>query len=239
MLDTFMAGNFVGLYFVLRWLHVFFGIIWIGHLYYFNFVQGAFMNETDAGAKSQVMQKLAPRALWWFRFGALWTFITGVIMLSIRAHQDMSAGGAAVFASPYWISILTGGLMATLMFLNVWFIIWPKQKIVIANAVTVAGGGAANPGVPAASARALCASRTNTLFSVPMLFFMLGASHFGFNVDAESSVMGYWIAALIVIFGIEANAIVGKLGPMTTIKGVITSGFVLTAIFVVLNVVLI
>ncbi len=235
MFETLMSENFVGLHFILRWLHLFSGVVWIGHLYYFNFVQGAFMNETDAGAKSQVLQKLAPRALWWFRHGAMWTFLTGLIMLMIRGHQDAAAGGGAVFASPYWINILTGGLMATIMFLNVWLIIWPKQKIIIANAVATAGGAAPNPAAAAAAARALVASRTNVLFSIPMMFFMVGASHFGFDVNESSNVALYWIVSLIVILGIQANAMFGKTGPITTIKGVITSGFVLTVIFMAIN----
>ena len=239
MLESLLGDNFVGFYFLMRWLHVFWGIVWIGHLYYFNFCQGAFMNETDAGAKSQVMQKLAPRALWWFRWGAMWTFVTGAIMLSIRGHQDASTGVEHVFSTPFWINILTGALMATLMFLNVWLIIWPKQKILIANAVAVAGGGAPNPAVAAAAARAGVASRTNVLFSIPMLMFMLGASHLGFGVDDGSNVTMYWVLTLLLVGGIQANAMWGKNGPMASIKGVITCGFVLTAVFVVLNSILI
>jgi uncharacterized membrane protein len=238
MLHT-LLGDIWGVHFIFRWLHLFFGITWIGLLYYFNFVQGAFMAETtEATAKSQVLQKLLPRALWWFRWAALWTFVTGFFMLSIRAHVDMSASGSAVFATPYWINILTGGLMATLMFLNVWGIIWRKQKIVIANAQATAGGAAANPLAAPAGARSTVASRTNTLLSIPMMFFMVGANHLGYVVNENSNVMLYWIVALLIIFGIEANAIWGKTGPMTTVKGVVTSGFVLTAIFAVLLTVL-
>src|SRR3954467_12356792 len=102
-----------GVHFLFRWLHLFFGVVWIGHLYYFNFVQGAFLAETDAGAKSQVLQKLAPRALWWFRYGALYTFLTGLVMLLLRSHLEASAG-ALNLASAYWINILSGALMATL-----------------------------------------------------------------------------------------------------------------------------
>lgn len=228
-----------GLHFLMRWLHVFFGIIWIGHLYYFNFVQGAFLAETDASAKSQVLQKLLPRALWWFRYGALFTFLTGLTMLSIRGHQEAAVSGSAVFVSPYWINILSGALLATLMFLNVWLVIWPKQKIVIANAQATAAGGAADPQAASAGARALVASRTNTLFSVPMLFFMLSASHLGYGVNESSSVSIYWTIYILVVAAIQGNAMYGKAGPITTVRGVVTGGFVLTAFFVVLNAVII
>lgn len=239
MLDSLLSDNLSGVHFILRWLHVYFGILWIGLLYYFNFVQGSFMAEADPVAKAQVIQKLLPRAMWWFRYAALWTFILGFLMLMIRSHQDMSAAGAEVFQNSYWTNILTGALLGTLMFLNVWGIIWRGQKIVIENAKTVASGGAANPAAGPAAARALLASRTNTLFSVPMLFFMLAAPHLGYNVGENSNVMLYWILALVIIGGIEINAIKGKLGPMTTIKGVITGGFVLTAVFAVLIIALI
>lgn len=236
---TTLFSDIWGAHFLLRWLHLFFGIVWIGLLYYFNFVQGAFMAETtEATAKSQVLQKLLPRAMWWFRWGAMWTFVTGFLMIMIRSHVDMSASGAAVFSTPYWINILTGGLLATLMFLNVWLIIWPKQKVVIANAQATAGGAAANPAAAPSAARALVASRTNTLFSIPMMFFMVGANHLGYAVNEGSNVMLYWIVALVMIGAIEANAIFGKTGPITTIKGVVTSGFVLTLVFATLLTVL-
>lgn len=234
MLDFLLSPRLEGLHFVLRWLHLFFGVVWIGLLYYFNYVQGSFMNETDAPTKSQVTQKLVPRAMWWFRYGALWTFVTGFIMLSIQGHQEGAAGGMNLNTA-YWMNILTGALMATLMFLNVWGIIWRAQKVIIANAVAVAGGAAANPKAAALAPKAALASRTNVLFSIPMMFFMVGAKHLGFAVTETSNVMAYWICALVIIFAIEANAIFGKTGPMTTIKGVITCGFALTAVFVALN----
>jgi uncharacterized membrane protein len=234
MIDFLLSASFDGLHFVFRWLHLFWGIVWIGLLYYFNFVQGSFMNETDAPAKSQVTQKLVPRAMWWFRYGALWTFVTGFVMISIRMHQEATAGGVNV-ATSYWLNILTGALMATLMFLNVWGIIWRAQKVIIANAVNVAAGKPADPKAAAVGPRSTCASRTNVLFSIPMMFFMVGANHLGFPVTETSNVAAYWICALILIGVIEANAIFGKTGPITTVKGVISWGFVLTAVFVALN----
>lgn len=230
-----LLSNLNGYNFVFRWLHLFFGIVWIGILYYFNYVQGAFMAETtEAVAKSQVTQKLLPRAMWWFRWGAMWTFLTGLTMLTAKAHMDSSMAGAAVFSTPFWINILTGASMGTLMFLNVWLIIWPAQKVVIANAVAVAGGAAPNPAAAVRAARSGVASRTNTLFSIPMMFFMVATNHLGFAITENSKVCLYWIIAGLIILGIEANAIFGKTGPMTTIKGVITCGFLLTGLFVVL-----
>ncbi len=211
--------------FLLRWLHVFFGVIWIGHLYYFNFVQGAFFAETDAATKSNAIQKLVPRALWWFRWGAMYTMATGLVVLMARGHQ----GGFGLFASSWGISILTGAALGLTMWANVWFIIWPKQKIVIASALQVAKGGAAIPEAAAAATRAAVASRTNVLFSIPMLFYMSAASHLPLILteNASLSCLALIVAALIGL--LEINAIKGKTGPMTTIKGVITCGFLLTA----------
>lgn len=225
-MESIALLNINGLLFLLRWLHLFFGIIWIGHLYYFNFVQGAFFNETDASTKSNAIQKLVPRALWWFRYGALWTFITGIVYLMIRSHQ----GGWEMFQSSWGASILTGAILGTAMFLNVWLIIWPNQKIVIANATATAQGKAADPKAAVAAARAGVASRTNVLFSVPMLFYMAGARHLPLITSADSSYSAYFAVFFIVLGALEFNAIKGKTGPMTTINGVITCAFALTAL---------
>ncbi|MEN9723540.1 MAG: hypothetical protein RJB38_1526 [Pseudomonadota bacterium] len=214
-----------GFLMVLRWMHFVFGVIWIGHLYYFNFTQGPFMAETDAATKSGVTQKLLPRALWWFRWGAMFTFISGWLYLGHRWGEM----GSAFLQTSYGVTILTGAILGSLMWFNVWFIIWPNQKIVIANAQTVAQGGQANPAAPAAAASALLASRTNTLFSMPMLFFMGTASHLAIAVDATK--VGTYFGALAVILGLlEANAVKGKTGPMTTVKGVIHMSVVLTVV---------
>src|SRR5712691_13244860 len=119
-----------GVELLLRWLHFLAGITWIGLLYYFNFVQGPFFAEADGATKSAATQKLVPRALWWFRWGAMFTFLAGILMYLIRLAQT-DAG--AFYSSQYGIAITVGGLIGTIMFLNVWLVIWPKQQIVIAS----------------------------------------------------------------------------------------------------------
>jgi uncharacterized membrane protein len=213
-----------GAFLVARWIHYMSGVTWIGLLYYFNFIQGSFFNEIDAATKNVAISKLVPRALWWFRYGALVTWLSGAWILLARGHQ----AGHAIYMTSWGVNILTGALIATLMFLNVWGIIWRNQKIVIANAVNVIAGKPADPAAAAAGAKATLASRTNTLFSVPMLLLMGMASHF--NYTPAQSLSTYWIIALVIILGLEINAIKGKTGPMTTVKGVIISGFVLTAV---------
>jgi uncharacterized membrane protein len=215
-----------GLLFLLRWLHFFFGIIWIGHLYYFNFTQGPFFNETDAATKSNAIQKLVPRALWWFRWGAMYTLVTGLLILMIRGHRD----GMGIFMTSWGICIMTGFALGALMWANVWFVIWPKQQIIIASATQVAKGGQPIAEAAAAAARAGIASRTNTLFSIPMLFFMGSASHLPIMIAPDANFTIYWIVLAIILGAIQFNALKGKMGPMATIKGVIHLGFVLALV---------
>jgi len=219
-----------GLLFILRWLHFFAGIIWIGHLYYFNFTQTPFFAETEAPVRVGAIQKLVPRALWWFRWGAFWTAVTGVAYMGIRGQQL----GPAFTSSAWGVSILSGGILGLIMAANVWFVIWPAQQVVIANAVDTAAGKPANPAAAARGARSGVASRTNTLFSIPLLFFMGAASHFSYGVSDSSKTMAYWLAFAIITIAIEANALKGKLGPMATVKGVIACGFGLAIVMVAL-----
>ena len=211
-------------YFLMRWLHYFFGIIWIGHLYYFNFTQVPFFGETDPTTKSNAIQKLVPRALWWFRWGAMFTFITGVIMLAIWGSR---VGGEAMRTS-FGLFISLGAILGTIMFLNVWLIIWPSQKVVIESTTLAAQGKPALPNAAAKGAAALLASRTNVMFSMPMLFFMGAASHLPMPAAANGDYTTALGAALVLVALLEANAIKGKLGPMATVKGVIHAGLGLT-----------
>lgn len=219
--------------FVYRWLHIWFGIIWIGTLYYFNFMQTPFMNEADTepAAKSRVTRSLLPRALWWFRWAALATFVTGAALFYIKYWDAMLNG--AMLNSAGGLTIFVGASLGTLMFLNVWGIIWRCQKVVMKNAHNVAAGQAADPKAATAAARAGVASRTNALFSIPMLFFMTASSHYPYVGNKESQL--FWpvfgVVFLIIAF-FEWNAIAGKMiAPLKTVKSVVISGFVLWAVF--------
>src|SRR5437667_4494625 len=212
--------------FLLRWFHYLGGITWIGLLYYFNFVQGPFMAEADPGAKSTATQKLLPRALSWFRGGAIGTFLTGVLIIAKRFGE--SPLGAAAWSTPWAITILTGALFGTLMFFNVVLVIWPKQQIVIASAKAAASGGQANVAAPVAARRAFLASRTNVVFSIPMLFFMGAASHF--TLLGGGNRTAYWAGVIAVAALLEINSLTATTGattkPIEKIPGVIVTGFV-------------
>src|SRR5882724_3663201 len=205
-----------GWLFLLRWFHFLAGITWIGMLYYFNFVQTPFFGSKfvadNAAVRSGIVRGgLLENALWWFRWGAMLTFIYG------------------------W-KIFFGGMLGTTMWANVWFVIWPGQQVVMASAQAVATGGQAIPEAAARGARAGVASRTNTLLSVPMLFFMGAASHFAFYTPTAR---GAKIIMLVVLFAIMAivewNALTttqwaGK-KMLATVKGTLWGGFVLSAVF--------
>ena len=194
-----------------RSFHILFGIAWIGLLYYFNFVQTEYVKVADPDAKADVMKKLAPNALWWFRWAAFFTFLTGLIHI----HQITARIGT---------EIILGVTMGTIMMLNVWGIIWRNQKIVL---------GMKDGDVATAAAKAGLASRTNTLFSVPMLMYMVYSAH----APGSYLVLEDWsslslIIGLAIIFVIEANAIWGKMLPViASVRAVITSSFVLAIIF--------
>ena len=194
--------------FIVRWFHVLFGIVWIGMLYYFNFVQTEYFKEAEAGAKADAMKKLAPRALWWFRWGALLTFLTGLSLLyQVGAHSN-PAGMPVI-----WVGVLAG----TLMFLNVWLVIWPKQQIVLGMK---AGDG------PAAAAKAGLASRTNTLLSGPMLFGMLGSKH----LYIEGAGANGLIACAVILLRRVFTALFGMTGPLTSVVGDVHMRLALTAV---------
>jgi uncharacterized membrane protein len=191
-----------------RWAHFLAGVTWIGILYYFNFVQVPSFAAFDAGSRTEATAKLVPRALWWFRWGAMLTLLSGI---SILAFQDQFDGD--YFKTPSGVSIATGILLALVMFSNVWFVIWPNQKKVIANAENVMAGRQADPAAAASARKGLLASRTNTLFSIPMLFFMAATSHFApFHTSATSGKRGAFLGIVLVITAILELIALGVFG---------------------------
>jgi len=153
---------------VLRLLHVFSGILWIGLLYYFNFVQIRKMPEIPAELKPAVSKYIAPEALFWFRWAALATWVFGVLLAWNRGYllAAITLGASEGFHSPQHSLIGIGMWIATIMFLNVWGIIWPNQKRAL-GIVEVDADAKAK-----AARIAMLGSRTNMLLSIPMLVTM-------------------------------------------------------------------
>jgi uncharacterized membrane protein len=196
-----------GLFILSRWGHVLAGVTWIGLLYYFNFVQTPAFAGFEAGARNEATAKLVPRALWWFRFGALLTLLTGLMILFVNPEIN---GMGDYMKSASGVSISTGMLLAIIMFLNVWLVIWPAQQKVIANAQGVLAGREADPAAAAAARKGACASRTNTFLSIPMLFFMVATSHFvpGHFDTSKGGHRGiYYLIILVIAGAVEAIAL--------------------------------
>jgi uncharacterized membrane protein len=220
--------------FLIRYMHFLAGVAWIGMLWYFNFVQTPFFgSELGGQAKSAMTRGLVPNALWWFRWGAMFTFISGLLIIFIKLHSGIGLG------EPYMTRILTGGIMGIFMWANVWFVIWPAQQVVIANAENVASGGEANPEAAKRAGRAGVASRVNTLFSIPMLFFMGAATHLpSFNTGTNDLV--YWVIAGALILFTEAQALIGPGAPtqkpLATVSGTIHTGLALTVVLYLVGV---
>jgi uncharacterized membrane protein len=159
------------------------------------------------------------------------TFLSGWLYL---LHYWLGMRG---IKDPGTWKILIGALLGSIMWANVWFVIWPKNKIVIQNALDTAAGKPANPAAAAAGARGGLASRTNVAMSIPMLFFMGAASHFGSLSVGKSGVV-FWVVAIAIMVLVEINALVGTPGkgaakPLATVKGTLWLGFVLTLIYYV------
>ena len=177
---------------LLRWLHVLAAITWVGHLYFLNFVNVPLQNALDDAAKAAMNSRLMPRALWWFRWGAMITFFSGAALFTINY---MYIPGTGFGPSPLFIDaqgitdraawILFGMMFAFIMWFNVWFVIWPAQKKILRRE--------ASPELlPVLRRRALLASRTNTYLSGPMLFGMLAPAHY------SALSFGTWATAVAI-----------------------------------------
>jgi uncharacterized membrane protein len=154
--------------FAMRWLHVLCGVMWIGLLWYFNFVQIPSMPKIPDEQKPAVSKVIAPEALFWFRWSALATVVTGLVLATMNGYLASALGLQRPFTA-----IGIGMWLALIMAFNVWFIIWPNQKKALGIVQVEAD-------VKAKAARmAMLTSRFNTMFSVPMLFCMVAQQNGG------------------------------------------------------------
>jgi len=201
-----------GLYEAFRISHVIVAVMWMGLLWFFNFVQTPAFAEMSAPGRNEAMDKITWRALWWFRWAAAATVVFGLLLLAV--------GGSDLYDSDFWLHstagpvLLIGIVMGLTMFFNVWLVIWPNQQIVIANARNLLSGGEADPNAAAAARAGAMASRQNTIFSLPVLAFMVGSAHFfrlpdSFTFGGLSSGKSViWIIiGLIVVAVLELNAL--------------------------------
>jgi uncharacterized membrane protein len=209
MINAVIFGK-EGFHWLLRWWHVVFGVAWIGLLYYFNFVQVPSFPTMEAAHRNGAIDKLVPRALWYFRWAAVATAVTGVLMLGVTPDAYKNSGqGAAIYM---------GAVIGLVMLANVWLVIWPMQQIVIGNARGLLEGKPAVANAAEVGRRALLASRTNAIFSITMLMFMTGASHFFILNPLGSKQIIMWIVVLAVVAVLELSALgfIGGLeGPLT------------------------
>jgi len=162
--------------FLFRWLHVLSGVMWIGLLWYFNFVQIPTMPSIPDDQKPAIGKHIAPKALFWFRWGAMSTLVTGLILAALNGYllNALTLGLANGFVANH-VLIGIGMWLGTIMWFNVWFIIWPNQQKAL-NIDNRYPDIAADDKAKAAKT-AMLFSRTNTLLSIPMLFAMVGAQN--------------------------------------------------------------
>jgi hypothetical protein len=230
--------------------HVIVAIMWMGLLWFFNFVQTPAYAEMEPAARNNAFDKLTWRALWWFRWAAIATLVLGLMIIAVFPDGydvdfwRISAG----------VNLSIGIILAVIMAANVWMVIWPAQQIVIANARNVQAGGDANPEAPAAARRGAMASRQNTIFSFPVLFLMVGTSHIFGNTEyfkgyggADELSSGMWLLYLligvVIAIVMELNAL-GKISGTgngglnvmyETHKNAMYTGFGLIALFYILS----
>ena len=159
--------------FIMRWLHVICGVMWIGLLWYFNFVQIPNMPNIPDEHKPAIGKVIAPAALFWFRWGAMGTIITGLLLAGMNGYlvEMLSLGAINDFMVAKELALGIGMWMGIIMWFNVWFVIWPNQKKALGIVDATAEEKAA------AGRTAMLFSRTNTLLSFPMLYAMVSAQN--------------------------------------------------------------
>jgi uncharacterized membrane protein len=159
--------------FFFRWLHVISGIMWIGLLWYLNFVQVPSMPNIPDDQKPAISKVIAPAVLWYFRWAAMATLVTGLIV-AVLNHYTLDGLGLGIFDSGASTPIGIGMWLGIIMWFNVWFVIWPNQKKALGLVEASADERSA------AARKALLFSRTNTMLSIPMLFCMVAMQSGGF-----------------------------------------------------------
>lgn len=190
-----------------RWIHFLAGITWIGMLYFFNLINAHFQGALEPAVRRQVVPQLMPRALWWFRWGAMFTFLSGLLILLWKYFVLEGASGftgqAGLFTSDAGLWITMGALFGTIMWFNVWFIIWPAQKRLLTGKVPA-------DQAPAVRKRALFTSRLNSFLSGPMLFGMLAPAHYG-AMSPGALLLAVALGALAIWASLRSSSKVGKL----------------------------
>ena len=155
--------------FFMRWLHVLSAVMWVGLLWYFNFVQIPSMPKIPDEQKPAISKVIAPEALFWFRYAALATVVTGLLVATMNGYIS-----SALSLTPPFLAIGIGMWIALIMAFNVWFIIWPNQQKALGMIEVT------NEEKATAGKIAMLTSRANTLLSIPMLYMMVAQSHGGF-----------------------------------------------------------
>jgi uncharacterized membrane protein len=202
---------------LLRWAHIMFGIIWLGHLFFFNLVNVPFQGDLDPELKARINPKLLLRALYWFRTAAMYTFVFGWLLFiykyvplnwrigSLTIGQGLAHAGNGLSVRAGWM--LFGALIGTIMWFNVWFVIWPRQKQILGGLAR----GEPHPQAAALAATVAKASRFNTYASGPMLFGMIvpnnysGWSHSGMGLALVIGV-GFWFGMIKRSFKVKTTA---------------------------------
>ncbi len=193
---------------LLRWLHLIAGITWIGLLYFLNFVRVPLQADLDDATRTAVTRKLMARVLWWFRWGAMLTFLAGLGLFTLNYMYAPGAGfgPSQMFMEDGRITdragwIMFGMFLATIMWLNVWVIIWPAQKKML-------GGKATAEELPHLRRRSYLVSRLNAYLSGPMLFGMLAPSHYA-AINGPTLLIAIAIGLLVIWLALKASSSVG------------------------------
>jgi uncharacterized membrane protein len=193
--------------YILRWAHIMFGIMWLGHLYFFNLVNVPFQGGLEKELKPKVNPALLLRAFYWFRWSAMYTLILGLALYVwhyVYPEHAMKSPEGGITDRALWIQL--GMLIGIIMWFNVWFVIWPRQKKILGGMAS----GTPHPDAAKLAATAGKASRFNTYASGPMLFGMVAATHLGtFTAPVVAVIfilgLGFWFGMIKRSFKVKTT----------------------------------